>query len=104
MDKEFLHKINLTILQKEVGLDIQGISSLVDVSPQVVYRWSWDKNKNGTRPTYNASKILLEHGASLETLFGVKEVRKAVTEIGGSISRDEFLAGVREALAALGKA
>lgn len=71
MENEFLQKINLERLQQETGLSLQGIADLADVSVQTVYRWSWEKGKQGNRPSFNAIVRLLEHGATVETLFGV---------------------------------
>lgn len=80
MDNEFLHSINLDLLQSETGLDVHGIANAVGVDPQSVYRWSWPKEKNGNRPKFNAVKILLERGASVKTLFGVDSAEISVPE------------------------
>lgn len=98
MEKEFLQKVNLGLLQKELNMDIPAIAKLVNVGEQVVYRWAWDKDKNGNRPKYNALKILLENGATTESLFGVKP--KLAKE---PLSSEDFMAGVKKALSDLGK-
>lgn len=71
VENEFLHKVNLESLQKETGLSMQGIADLAEVCVQTVYRWAWDKSRQGNRPSYNAVVRLLEKGASTMTLFGV---------------------------------
>lgn len=81
MDKDFLHSINIDDLQKEVGMDIQGISDYLGIDVQNVYRWSWIKSKNGNRPKYNTIIKLLQKGASVKTLFGVNEVPSSVNYI-----------------------
>ena len=98
MDNEFLHKINVSKVLEETGLDIFGLSKLIDVDSQSIYRWAWDKNKNGNRPKYNAIVRLLQNGATVETLFGVDY--KGKIKEGQSVPREfldnpDFLAGVK---------
>lgn len=97
MDNDFLHKIDLETLKKEVGLSIEEIGNLAQLkNPKGVYNWSKDKANNGTRPPYNAVIRLLEKGATVETLFGVEyRVRSVPAEVAGN---PEFLAGVEHAL------
>lgn len=95
VENEFLHKVNLDALQKETDLSLQGIADLAEVSVQTVYRWAWDKAKQGNRPSFNALVKLLEKGASTSTLFGV-ENRQAPAEM--SANKD-FQEGVAKALA-----
>lgn len=72
MDKEFLHKINLDALQKEVNKSIYDIGILAELkNPKGVYKWAKGSEENGTRPSYNTLVRLLQNGASVETLFGV---------------------------------
>ena len=72
MEKDFLHKIDLDSLQKEVKKDLDEIANLVHLkNPKGIYKWSKDQFDYGTRPSFNAIVRLLEHGATVETLFGV---------------------------------
>ena len=96
VENEFLHKVNLDSLQKETGLSLQGIADLAEVSVQTVYRWAWDKARQGNRPSYNAFVRLFEKGASVKSLFGVERKEQSVpAEVAGN---PEFLAGVEHAL------
>lgn len=103
MEKEFLHKISVPKVLEETGLDIRGLSELIDVDPQSVYRWSWDKAKSGNRPKFNALIKMLEKGATVETLFGVEykamhkeyEVHSSTTDIFNS---PEFQEGMLKAI------
>lgn len=97
MDNDFLHKIDLETLKKEVGLSIEEIGNLAQLkNPKGVYNWSKDKANNGTRPPYNAVIRLLQKGATVETLFGVEYKGRSVpAEVAGN---PEFLAGVEHAL------
>lgn len=98
MDNDFLHKIDLETLKKEVGLSIEEIGNLAQLkNPKGVYNWSKDKANNGTRPPYNAVIRLLQKGATVETLFGVEYRGRSVpAEVAGN---PEFLAGVEHVLA-----
>lgn len=73
VDDDFLQKVNLDALQKETGLDIEGIGTFVHMkNPRGVYKWAKNKNdESGTRPSYNAIVRLLQKGATTKTLFGV---------------------------------
>ena len=72
VEKDFLHKIDLDSLQKEVKKDLDEIANLVHLkNPKGIYKWSKDQFDYGTRPSFNAIVRLLEHGATVETLFGV---------------------------------
>ena len=97
MDNDFLHKIDLETLKKEVGLSIEEIGNLAQLkNPKGVYNWSKDKANNGTRPPYNAVIRLLQKGATVETLFGVEYRGRSVP---AEVSENpEFLAGVEHAL------
>lgn len=72
MADEFLHSIDVNALKSELGVDSAGLANLAGISENGIYKWSWPKDKQGTRPTYNAVIKMLQKGASLETLFGVK--------------------------------
>lgn len=81
---------------------MQGIADLAEVSVQTVYRWSWDKSKQGNRPSFNAIVRLLQKGATVETLFGVEYNPKKpdATERKPIDFKDpKFLAMVKDALA-----
>ena len=73
MDKDFLHKIDLDALQKEMNKSLDEIGALVKMkNPKGVYKWSKSQDDYGPRPSYNAIVRLLQGGASVETLFGVE--------------------------------
>lgn len=97
VENEFLHKVNLDSLQKETGLSLQGIADLAEVSVQTVYRWAWDKARQGNRPSYNAFVRLFEKGASVKSLFGVEYRGRSVPA--EESENPEFQAGVVKALA-----
>ena len=71
MADKFLHDIDVNLLKNELKMDVSDIAKLAEISENGVYKWSWDKFKNGTRPSYNAIVRLLQKGATVETLFGV---------------------------------
>lgn len=71
MINEFLHKIDVDQLKSELNMDVPEIAKLAGISENGVYKWAWSKDKNGTRPSFNAVVRLLEKGASTKTLFGV---------------------------------
>lgn len=71
MADKFLHDIDVNSLKNELKMDVSDIAKLAEISENGVYKWSWDKFKNGTRPSYNAIVRLLQKGATVETLFGV---------------------------------
>lgn len=71
MADEFLHDIDINVLKTELNMDVAEIAKLAGISENGIYKWSWTKEKQGTRPSFNAVIKLLEKGASTETLFGV---------------------------------
>lgn len=71
MADKFLHDIDVNSLKNELKMDVSDIAKLAEISENGIYKWSWDKFKNGTRPSYNAIVRLLQKGATVETLFGV---------------------------------
>ena len=71
MADEFLHGIDINVLKSELKMDVPEIAKLVGISENGVYKWSWTKEKQGTRPSFNALIKLLKKGASVEALFGV---------------------------------
>jgi hypothetical protein len=103
VENEFLHKVNLDALQKETGLSLQGIADLAEVSVQMVYRWAWDKAKQGNRPSFNALVKLLEKGASTSALFGVEcKNRQAPAEMSANKDFQEGVAKAFEDIKARG--
>lgn len=71
VEDDFLHKIDLKALQKELGMSAEGIGRFLQMkNPKGIYNWSKEKSP-GTRPSYNAIVRLLQKGATVETLFGV---------------------------------
>lgn len=93
MENEFLQKVNLELLKKDMRMTQQQIAELVDLSEKGLYKWTYDKSNGGTRPTYDVVKILLEHGASLKALFGIDAPFVPVSE-----SAEEFDAKVKESM------
>ena len=71
MEKDFLHKINISKVLEETGLDMSGLSALLDIEEQTIGRWEKDKAHNGNRPKYNAIIMMLQKGATTKTLFGI---------------------------------
>lgn len=71
MADEFLHDIDINVLKTELNMDVAEIAKLAGISENGIYKWSWTKEKQGTRPSFNSVIKLLEKGASTETLFGV---------------------------------
>lgn len=70
--KDFLHAIDVGALKSELKKDVPEIAKLADITENGVYKWAWEKSKDGTRPSYNALINLLRAGATVETLFGVE--------------------------------
>ena len=91
---EFLHNIDVNALKSELGLDVPDIAELAGISENGVYKWSWSKTKNGTRPSFNAIVRMLEKGATVETLFGVDYTENHSLVKNAPI---EFLEGLKEA-------
>lgn len=94
MENEFLHEINVSKLLKETGMDISGLSSLLEIEVQTIKRWEKDKAHNGNRPLYNAIVKMLRKGATIETLFGVEYAKMHGIE---NIAPTEFLEGLKGA-------
>ena len=74
MSEDFLHKIDLKVLQKETEIDsAEDIGRFLQMkNPKGVYNWAKDKDIHGTRPSFNDVIRLLKKGATVETLFGVE--------------------------------
>lgn len=112
VDDDFLQKVNLDALQKETGLDIEGIGTFVQMkNPRGVYKWAKNKNdESGTRPSYNAIVRLLQKGATTKTLFGVDAAthQPAPEPVSAAPSPEflkahpELLEGMREQLLEMG--
>ena len=88
---DFLHRIDVNRLKIELGMSSSEIASLAGISENGVYKWSWTKDRHGTRPSYNALVSLLEKGASVETLFGVDYKSRHQNENGPIKITDEDL-------------
>ena len=74
VDDTFSHKIDLKVLQKELGMSAEEIGRFLQMkNPKGVYNWSKDKATDGygSRPSYYDSALLLQKGATVKTLFGV---------------------------------
>lgn len=76
MENDYLQKINLDLLQRDLGMTLEQIAELVDINPKAIYKWSYSKNNGGARPTYNAITILKERGASDKALFGLERIKR----------------------------
>lgn len=70
LDNNYLQKVDLKALQRETGMNLVELAKLAEIGPKVIYKWSY-MHKDSSRPDYNAIVRLIEHGASVETLFGV---------------------------------
>lgn len=71
MEKDFLHKISVEKLSKELNLSVDEIAVLAGIT-EARNLGKWGQSKpNGSRPNYNALIKLLQAGATVETLFGV---------------------------------
>ncbi|SHH25794.1 hypothetical protein SAMN05720766_10976 [Fibrobacter sp. UWH9] len=73
MDTNFTAKVNLDLLQKDMDMSQRQIAELVELNEKALYKWSYDKDRGGTRPTYDAIKVLLENGASINAIFGIED-------------------------------
>lgn len=101
-----MHDIDVNSLKNELKMDVSDIAKLAEISENGVYKWSWDKSKNGTRPSYNAIVRLLRAGATTKTLFGVDAATHQPTPEPVSAApspeflkaHPELLEGVREQL------
>lgn len=76
MENDYLQKINLDLLQRDLGMTLEQIAELVDINPKAIYKWSYSKNNGGAIPTYNAITILKERGASDKALFGLERIKR----------------------------
>ena len=100
-----MHKINLNILQKEVGIEsAEGIGNFLEMkNPKGVYNWSKDKSTYGSRPSYNDIIRLLQKGATVETLFGVEyaKMHPAPSVVPPDVAcNSEFQKGLQKAIEA----
>lgn len=75
MENDYLQKINLDLLQRDMGMSLEQIAELVDINPKAIYKWAYSKNNGGARPTYNAITLLKERGASDKALFGLEIIK-----------------------------
>lgn len=101
VENDYLHKINVEQLSKELNLSVEEIAKLAGIAEaRNLGKWGQDK-PNGSRPNYNALIKLLKNGATVETLFGVdykgpiKNGFKILPEL---LSKPEFLKGQDDAL------
>ena len=68
----FSHKINVDKILEETGFDIKTLCARLGITRRVVNSWSKSKEDGGSRPDFNAVAVLLEAGATVETLYGVE--------------------------------
>ena len=72
MENDFLHKISVEKLSKELNLSVDEIAVLAGIKhSKNLGKWAQSK-PDGSRPNYNALINLLRAGASTMTLFGVE--------------------------------
>ena len=85
MSEDFLHKIDLKVLQKETEIDsAEDIGRFLQMkNPKGVYNWAKNKSVHGTRPSFNDVIRLLKKGATVETLFGVDYKGPAKPSVNG---------------------
>lgn len=79
LENKYLQKVNLNEFQKETGMTLTELAELAEIGPKVIYKWQY-MHKDSSRPSYNALVKLFEHGASVETLFGVEYNRNPKRE------------------------
>lgn len=104
MDNEYLHKIDVKALLKELGITMQELADLAGYSrASNLNKWNEGKPSGGARPGYNTIVKLFEAGASVETLFGVEYKSMNVIEKQVKLTDQEILDGVLRAMAALNK-
>lgn len=98
LDNKYLQKVNLEALQKETGMTLAELAKLAEIGPKVIYKWRY-MHKDSSRPDYNALVRLFQHGATVETLFGVEYKGKPALQLPPEIANDpDFLAGQNQAL------
>ena len=105
MSEDFLHKIDLKVLQKETEIDsAEDIGRFLQMkNTKGIYNWAKDKNVHGTRPSFNDVIRLLKKGATVETLFGVeykpKLVQNSAPSIPPELSNDpDFQKGLQQSI------
>lgn len=49
MENDYLQKINLDLLQRDMGMSLEQIAELVDINPKAIYKWAYSKNNGGAR-------------------------------------------------------
>ena len=99
MEDDFLHKINVDELSKELNLSVEDIAVLAGIKhSKNLGKWAQSK-PDGSRPNYNALIKLLRAGATTKTLFGVEYKGKPALQLPPEIANDpDFLAGQNQAL------
>lgn len=100
-ENKYLQKVNLKVLQKETGMNLEELAKLAGIGPKVIYKWAY-LHKDSSRPDYNTFVRLFEAGASVETLFGV-EYKAGVKIVEKPTSEDQVEAVVKRVLSGLGK-
>ena len=96
MENDFLQKVNLALLQKDTKMSLAQIAELVEINPKAVYKWAYAKDDGGSRPTYNAIRLLKEKGASDKALFGLETAGDTT-----DVNDPEFAERVKDVLRAL---
>ena len=99
MEDDFLHKINVDELSKELNLSVEDIAVLAGIKhSKNLGKWAQSK-PDGSRPNYNALIKLLRAGATTKTLFGVEYKGKPALQLPPEIANaPDFLAGQNQAL------
>lgn len=90
MENDFLHKISVEKLSKELNLSVDEIAVLAGIKhSKNLGKWAQSK-PDGSRPNYNALINLLRAGASVETLFGVDYKGPAKPSVNGDQIQPEI--------------
>ena len=99
MEDDYLHKINIDQLSKELNLSLDEIAALAGIKhSKNLGKWAQSK-PDGARPNYNALIKLLGAGATTKTLFGIEQKHSFAPQLPPEIANDpDFLAGQNQAL------
>ena len=99
MEDDFLHKINVDELSKELNLSVEDIAVLAGIKhSKNLGKWAQSK-PDGSRPNYNALIKLLRAGATTKTLFGVEYKGNPAPQLPPEIANDpEHAAGMEQCL------
>lgn len=99
MEDDYLHKINIDQLSKELNLSLDEIAALAGIKhSKNLGKWAQSK-PDGARPNYNALIKLLRAGATTKTLFGIEQKHSFAPQLPPELAcNPEFIAGQNQAL------